>query len=1192
MEVKMGKRNSVATMTATVEIDKRESFEQLVDCIKDMQSTADKNAVVYTLEADKTSLKKTLNEIRNSDFTIEADIILKSNAKTIQQEIDKLFASQLDISNLVTMDPSTLSKVLSHLYDQVGDANTQSGKDAAKKFATAYNVAIQRGIKFQLSSADKAANNQPFAELMKYLRDEKIVISDFEKSINKEISETIAAQGEMAQSSRDTSSTMSKQYDKASDSVKQLKEDIKEFLRLQEIISQGNKWITHNYSGVNQGISSMVQLDSKNVRNGSTTKSALKRQLDSYLEYKKKLENASSDDEKARYQKMAKNQMDSLAAYVYSFHNAEEAVKVFGKKNKEVFDEVQQCINKAIQAHKAYEEQQLKLQSIKGFLYNNGLDSMTGGQSNQLVKALNSGGFDAFSAKVKELFGIEIPQAIERATVSEEENVDTLKKDEQQTQQTAEAKKKLATAEEKAAESMREALEVSRKQDAGSSVELLSREYERLEEEAREAANSIKELWLRAEGGTNNSNFIRQALNDYTTETITSHTDSKGNEYTTSNWNIQYDKMKTDILKKDKEILELEYKIHNAQGDTSGSQKNLEILKQERLAMFDILDAAIRDPNLNVNQSQKEALNLQRRINEEKIRNSLQDKTALEISRSQVAAERENAALADKTAKNKQKQIQAQYAAMRKQSSEAQAAREKEEQQKVNSLLNEQAQAYKKVWDLRKEISKLNPNENANEIKILEEEKKKQLEIYNDRTRTLKKINEQANAEAQINNLLKIRKAGIAEINRINSSQTDKTANTQQKKVEQEGTSQNKKVLKEYNKLISELEQYYELRKKILSNSDDIIPAETNAFNRLSQDIAQAVAGQGKFEAATQGTTESLNRLKTAQLSLSQYFSETSNKSLEVSQNLNKMQSNLEELASSGKYTSKLNSDLKELADDIKRINNNPIDLNSDKTIKEIARIEAAEKELINRTKAADEKLASSDSIAKLNLRIEEFIQKNSKMGNEFRKRFENLKIKWDSEESVKGVRELSTQFRKLETEVYAADKIGKSFFATLSGRIKQMSTNFIAMYFSLYDIIRYVRTSVNTIRELDNSLVDLRKTTTMTNDELNDFYNNSSSVAKQLGATTQEIIQQAANWSRLGYSSKEAATEMAALSSQFAAISPGMDLDTATDDLVSTMQAFHIEVNDTERDIMDNVNRIGKYMPKRMVTYGVVYAA
>ena len=147
-------------------------------------------------------------------------------------------------------------------------------------------------------------------------------------------------------------------------------------------------------------------------------------------------------------------------------------------------------------------------------------------------------------------------------------------------------------------------------------------------------------------------------------------------------------------------------------------------------------------------------------------------------------------------------------------------------------------------------------------------------------------------------------------------------------------------------------------------------------------------------------------------------------------------------------------------------------------------------------------------------------------------------------------------------------------------------------MYFSLYDIVRYAKTAVNTIQDLDYALVDLKKTTTMSNSDLNEFYYNSNDVAKQMGTSTKDIINQAAAWSRLGYSSKDAATEMAALSSQFAAISPGMTLDQSTDGLVSTMKAFHIEVDDTERDIMDNVNRIGKCMPKRMVTYGVAYAA
>lgn len=63
------------------------------------------------------------------------------------------------------------------------------------------------------------------------------------------------------------------------------------------------------------------------------------------------------------------------------------------------------------------------------------------------------------------------------------------------------------------------------------------------------------------------------------------------------------------------------------------------------------------------------------------------------------------------------------------------------------------------------------------------------------------------------------------------------------------------------------------------------------------------------------------------------------------------------------------------------------------------------------------------------------------------------------------------------------------------------------------------------------------------------------------------------------GYSSKEASTEMAKLSSQFASISPGMDTNSATDALVSTMQAYGISVDEVQRKIMDNVNAIGNSM-------------
>ena len=130
--------------------------------------------------------------------------------------------------------------------------------------------------------------------------------------------------------------------------------------------------------------------------------------------------------------------------------------------------------------------------------------------------------------------------------------------------------------------------------------------------------------------------------------------------------------------------------------------------------------------------------------------------------------------------------------------------------------------------------------------------------------------------------------------------------------------------------------------------------------------------------------------------------------------------------------------------------------------------------------------------------------------------------------------------------------------------------------YLSFYDFIRYGRNAINIIHELDTALVDLQKTTTMSTSELEDFYYTSNDVAKQIGVTTQEIIEQANAWSRLGYNTKETATQMAKLSSQFASISPGMDTDTAQSGLVSIMKAWDIDVSDVKSEIMDNVNILG----------------
>lgn len=61
----------------------------------------------------------------------------------------------------------------------------------------------------------------------------------------------------------------------------------------------------------------------------------------------------------------------------------------------------------------------------------------------------------------------------------------------------------------------------------------------------------------------------------------------------------------------------------------------------------------------------------------------------------------------------------------------------------------------------------------------------------------------------------------------------------------------------------------------------------------------------------------------------------------------------------------------------------------------------------------------------------------------------------------------------------------------------------------------------------------------------------------------------------------------MAEVSSIFSSISPGMDIETATDGLVSAMKAFNIEADDALDGIASKINAIGKILPKHTEMYG-----
>lgn len=221
--------------------------------------------------------------------------------------------------------------------------------------------------------------------------------------------------------------------------------------------------------------------------------------------------------------------------------------------------------------------------------------------------------------------------------------------------------------------------------------------------------------------------------------------------------------------------------------------------------------------------------------------------------------------------------------------------------------------------------------------------------------------------------------------------------------------------------------------------------------------------------------------------------------------------------------------------------------------------------------------LAKTSQVDSLKQKIQSFYDKNTathgKWGTELKRMLSDLNNEAGVTKEKFGA--IGLELNGIENAARRAGKLGLSFFDTIKQGMQSFSYWTSATAIVMQGITA-VRQGVSTVVSLDTALVDLRKTTSMTSDELKQFYYDANDVAKQMGVTTEEIINQASAWSRLGYSTAEASTQMAKLSSQFKLISPGMTSEEATNGLVSVMKAYKMDVDDVKDGIMSPINIVG----------------
>ena len=202
-----------------------------------------------------------------------------------------------------------------------------------------------------------------------------------------------------------------------------------EYVSLQDKVNSGNKDIV-------DGESDYINLKDIRKQTGKVSQNSVKNKLNHYLRVSKN-ENGDYND---NYIKKAKNE---LAAYVADFGNAEKAAEIFGNKNKELFNEICQMIDQAKISLDAYNKAQMNMDIARSQLSElNKIqtgENLKMGQVWKLEDIVKTDGIETAIKYITDELGIKIPEAAKKAESAISEVNDELNKPQQQKVQTVES---------------------------------------------------------------------------------------------------------------------------------------------------------------------------------------------------------------------------------------------------------------------------------------------------------------------------------------------------------------------------------------------------------------------------------------------------------------------------------------------------------------------------------------------------------------------------------------------------------------------------------------------------------------------------------------------------------------------------------------------------------------------------------
>lgn len=173
---------------------------------------------------------------------------------------------------------------------------------------------------------------------------------------------------------------------------------------------------------------------------------------------------------------------------------------------------------------------------------------------------------------------------------------------------------------------------------------------------------------------------------------------------------------------------------------------------------------------------------------------------------------------------------------------------------------------------------------------------------------------------------------------------------------------------------------------------------------------------------------------------------------------------------------------------------------------------------------------------------------------------------------SVDRLEFIERELKKIDTEQRGLGKLGKNLkdqFAEAGKSFSQwlsISSGIMALVYQLQKIPKEVIT-------VNKAMVELRKVSDASSSDITKYFDEAANSAKRYGSAVSDMINATADWSRLGYSLPDA-KKLAEVATLYTNVGDGIDMNTANEHLISTLQGFQLEAEDA-LGIIDRFNEV-----------------